>query len=278
MAESGSAWIEQLAADLAGQKAILRGLLRLCEATDSIRWLVIGCSFGRGAADWLSDLDVAIGVRDEDFASSLPQIRQAVGSLGDLVDSYHHRLPGVLTVHERLFAQFAGRLQLDLVVFAASEPIGSVPDAVVLYDPDDLVAGSADRPAVTAEQIREWAFESWCALADAGKYLRRRSVWEALDRLHAARARFWQLWAVAQQVRQPQYGLTSILDFAPGQLPPGIERTASDLDPARLLAAAQQLARLLNEIGLLLPADQRAALPAAMAGYISDDLAEIDIR
>jgi len=149
---------------------------------------------------------------------------------------------------------------------------------VVLYDPDDQVAGANDRPPVTAEQIREWAFESWCALADAGKYLRRRSSWEALDRINTARARLWELWAVAMQVSQPEYGLTSLLDFAPEQLPPGIERTACDLDPARQLAAARQLAQLLSEVGSLLPADQRAALPADMASYISKDLAEIELR
>jgi hypothetical protein len=277
VAGSGSEWIEQLPADLGGQKTILRGLLRLCEANDSIRWLVIGCSLGRGSGDCLSDLDVAAGVRDEDFTAAAPRIRRAVSRLGDLVESYHHKLPSVLAPHERIFAQFAERCQLDLVVFAASEQIGSVPDVVVLYDPAEQVVVTDSRQQVMPEQIREWAFRAWCALADAGKYLRRGSPWETLDRLNEARAQLWQLWAAAQHVSQPQYGLTSILDFAPEQIPPGIEQTVCDLDFGRLLSAARQLAGLLDQVGGQLPAQLRAALPAAMASYISNDLSLIDV-
>src|SRR5450755_541194 len=95
----GRDWIGQLPAELAGQRAILEGLLGLCEDSESIRWLVIGCSLARGAADRLSDLDVAMGVRDEEFPVITPGVRRAVGRLGDLVDSYHHRLPGVPGTH-----------------------------------------------------------------------------------------------------------------------------------------------------------------------------------
>src|SRR5712691_4883263 len=190
----GLDWIDRLPAELAGQQALLRCLLALCEADDSIRWLVIGCSLARGAGDRLSDLDLAVGVRDDEFDAIVPVVRRAVDSLGDLVESYHHQLPSVRTTHERIFAQFANRCQVDLMVFPASEPIGSVPNVVVLYDPDGHVVISSDRQPVTPEQIREWAFRGWCALADAGKYLRRRSPWEALDRLTEARSQLWQLW------------------------------------------------------------------------------------
>ena len=60
-------WVEQLPNEMAGQRRLLRGLLSFCEAEESIRWLVIGCSVARGAGDHLSDLDVAIGARDDDF-------------------------------------------------------------------------------------------------------------------------------------------------------------------------------------------------------------------
>jgi hypothetical protein len=181
----GRDWIGQLPAELAGQRAILDGLLELCEDGESIRWLVIGCSLARGAADRLSDLDVAMGVRDEVFHPVTAQVRRAVGRLGDLVDSYHHRLPGVPGTHERIFAQYADRCQLDLVVFPASVPGGAVPGA-------------------------------------------------------------------------------------------GMPDTVADLDPARLLAAARRLAALLSETGRRLPAEQRAALPDAMARYITDDLASLE--
>ncbi len=63
-------------------------------------------------------------------------VRAAVDNLGNLVDSFHHQLPGVATVHERIFAQYADRCQLDLVLLPAAIPSGSVPGAVVPYDQD----------------------------------------------------------------------------------------------------------------------------------------------
>jgi len=267
--------IDDLPPELAGQRALLRGLLALCEADDRISWLVIGCSLARGAGDRLSDLDMAMGIRDEDFEAARPDIRRAVDGLGELVESYYHQLPGLTQAHERIFAQFADRSQVDLVLFPASVPGGSVPNVVALYDPDDRVVIAGERKPVTSGQIREWAFGGWCALADLGKYLRRGSTWEALARLNEARAQLWQLWAATLDVPDPQYGLTSILDFAPGQVPASFEGTVADLDPGRLLDAARRVAALLHEAGERLPDDQRADLPGAMARYITADLEQI---
>ncbi|MFI5081914.1 MAG: hypothetical protein ACHQCE_12635, partial [Streptosporangiales bacterium] len=219
----GLDWIDDLPSELAAQRGLLRGLLALCDADDRISWLVIGCSLARGAGDRLSDLDMAMGIRDEDFEAARPDLRRAVDGLGELVESYYHQLPGLTQAHERIFAQFADRSQVDLVLFPASVPGGSVPDVVVLYDPDDRLVTAAERKPVTSGQVREWAFGGWCALADLGKYLRRGSTWEALARLNEARAQLWQLWAVTLDVPDPQYGLTSILDFAPGQVPASFE-------------------------------------------------------
>ena len=271
----GPDWIDDLPPELAGQRALLRGLLALCDADDRISWLVIGCSLARGAGDRLSDLDMAMGIRDEDFEAARPDIRRAADGLGELVESYYHQLPGLTQAHERIFAQFADRSQVDLVLFPASVPGGSVPNVVALYDPDDRVVIAGERKPVTSGQIREWAFGGWCALADLGKYLRRGSTWEALARLNEARAQLWQLWAATLDVPDPQYGLTSILDFAPGQVPASFEGTVADLDPGRLLDAARRVAALLHEAGERLPDDQRADLPGAMARYITADLEQI---
>jgi hypothetical protein len=272
---TGDAWIDQLPAELAGQKAIMRQLLAVCRSDNRVRWLAIGCSLGRGAADPLSDLDMALGVRDEDYDAVIGDIRAAVAGLADLVDSYHHLLPEVAGRHERIFAQYADRCQLDLVVFPASRQIGQAPNAVVLYDPDDQIVVSCEAPAVSPEQIREWAFRGWCALADLGKYLRRQSPWEALERLHEARAELWRLWAVAHDVPYAQYGVTSVLDYSPDDVPADMAATVADLDPGRLLAAALEVARGLREIGADLPADRRAALPDPMAAYITRDLSAL---
>ena len=236
MDSDGHRWIKELPAGLAAQQGLLRGLLAFCEADPDVTWLVVGCSLARDAGDWLSDIDAALGadIAEEQLASVFPRVRSAVDGLGELVDSYHHQLPGLALTHERIFAQYADRSQLDLVVYPATVSAGSIPNVVVLYDPDGVLAApeAAAPVVVSPSQVREWAFQGWCALADLGKYVRRGSAWEALERLHEARAQLWQLWAAVRGVPQPQYGLTSVLDFAPAFLPDGIEDTVSDLDLA----------------------------------------------
>lgn len=271
----GCAWVERLPAELAGQRAILRRLLAACESTETIRWLVIACSVGRGAGDWLSDLDLGMGVSDDVFDVALSDVRQVVDDLADLVDSYQHQLPGLTIRHERIFAQYTDRCQVDLVVVPALQTLGPVRDEVVLYDPDNHVTGSYRQQAVTPQQIREWAFGGWCALADLGKYLRRGSSWEALQRLNEGREQLWRLWAAVLDVPNPAYGLTSILDFAPDRVPAGVGATVSDLDPGRLLAAARSMAGQLSALGDRLPREHQAALPDAMSRFVTSDLAEM---
>lgn len=281
MGQDGARWIEELPAGLAAQRDLLRGLLAFSRADPDVKWLVVGCSLARGAGDWLSDIDAAVGVLDEQLPGGFPRVRSAVDGLGELVESFHHQLPGLALTHERVFAQYADRSQLDLVVYPATVFAGSIPNVVVLYDPEDLlvvpVAPDARPPEagapvpVAPEQVREWAFLGWCALADLGKYVRRGSVWEALERLHEARTKLWQLWAAAGGVPQPQYGLTSVLDYG-AVLPDGIEGTVAGLDLGSLLAAGLRVAELLGEVGGQLGEEQRAVLPSAMGSFVLSDL------
>jgi hypothetical protein len=273
MSADGTDWIEALPAELGGQRSLLRRLLEQCRADQRIRWLAIACSLGRGNADRLSDLDLAIGVSDADFDAALPDVRRIVDGLGELVDSYQHQIPGRNVLHERIFAQYADRCQVDLVVFRASQDMSSVKDVVVLYDPDEHIGPAFEPQPVTPEQVMEWAFAAWCALIDLGKYLRRGSWWEALQRLNDARSQTWNLWAVALGVPNPGYGLTSILDFAPGRLPPAMTGTVGDLDPDRLLATARNLADQVHAACGALPAGLRTMLPEAMGHYVTEDLA-----
>jgi len=277
MLVSGMTWIEQLPDEMTGQQMLLRGLVSLCEAEESIRWLVIGCSLGRGAGDYLSDLDVAIGVRDDDFTAAIPKIHLAVAGLAELVDSYQHQMPGVAGDHMRIFAQYADRTQVDLMIFPASRGANAFAGAVVLYDPDAMISTREHRDPPTPAQVREWAFHGWCALADVGKYLRRGSAWEALLQLNNARDELWRLKAVLDGVPDAQFGVISILDFAPDTIAPGMAATVADLDPARLVSAARQLANLLDQFGQQLPAEHRAALPEAMARYVISDLRQLTL-
>jgi len=297
MDRDGARWIEELPAGLAAQRELLHGLLAFSQADPDVKWLVVGCSLARGAGDWLSDIDAAVGVVDEQLPAAFPRARSAVDGLGELVESFHHQLPGLALTHERVFAQYADRSQLDLVVYPATVFAGSIPNVVVLYDPEDLLAvpgapdagapdagapdagapdaGAPDAGAPVAvppEQVREWAFLGWCALADLGKYVRRGSAWEALERLHEARAQLWQLWAAVRGVPQPQYGLTSVLDWPPAVLPAGIEETVSGVDVGSLLAAGLRVAELLGEVGGQLGEEQRAVLPSAMGAFVLSDL------
>jgi hypothetical protein len=275
MSVIGMTWVDQLPDEMAGQRILLRGLLSFCEAEESIRWLLIGCSVGRGAGDYLSDLDMAIGVRDDDFAAAIPKVQLAVDGLGQMVDSYQHQLPSVAAAHMRIFAQYADRSQVDLMVFPASRGSQPFAGAVVLYDPDAVVVTRDHREPPASAQVREWAFHGWCALADVGKYLRRGSAWEALLQLNNARDQLWRLTAVAGDVPDPEFGVISILDFASETIAPGMTATVADLDHARLVSAAQQLASLLDQVGQHLPAEHRAALPEAMARYVISDLRQL---
>jgi hypothetical protein len=272
----GRDWIEALPDELSGQRALLRRLLAACEANDSIRWLVVACSVGRGAADRFSDLDMGMGVSDDNFDTALADVKRIIDDLGELVDSYSHQLAERSLRHERIFAQYANRCQIDLVVIPASQSIGAVRDETILYNSGEHEVAAFEQQTLTPAQLREWAFAGWCALIDLGKYLRRGSPWEALQRLHEARDCAWRLWAAVLDVPNPQFGLTSILDFAPGRLPAGMGPTVSDLEPTSLLAAARSLAGQLTEAGEQLPPAQREMLPAAMARYVNDDLASID--
>jgi hypothetical protein len=279
MRTDGREWINGLPDELDGQRAIMLALLDWCEADQRARCLVVACSVGRGAADRLSDLDLGLllDVEDADFDEAVADVRRAVDAASELVASYHHKLPNVAFRHERIFAQYANRCQVDLVVIALAEEYGGVRDEVVLYDPDgrrQRVAAFVQQP-VSAAQAREWAFNGWACLADVGKYLRRGSAWEALERLHQARAEYWRLLATACDVPNPQFGITSLLDFAPERVPAELSATVSDLHPGGLLSAARGLAGELAKVGDRLKPELSAALPDAMADYIVSDLAAI---
>lgn len=212
--------------------------------------LVVGCSFGRGQADELSDLDTNMGVADEAWAAFFEDVDVLARQIGDLVDVLHHQIPELGELpHRRTFAQYRDGVQLDLVIQPVSYwTRGRTPDMVVLSDPDGRARRVVEPSNLRASinEVREWAFLGWAALADCAKYIRRGSLWEALDHLHEARHQAWRLWAVSKGVPQPVYGLTSILD-TPGTDPPlGIASSAPHLNRGELVAAALVCAELVD--------------------------------
>ena len=189
----------------------------------------------------------------------------------------------------RIFAQFGDGTQLDLAIMAEPEVRRgpAAPDFVSLYQaarppglrgpprrpasPSPVPAGDGHRraDAVTADQIREWAFSGWCALADTAKYLRRGSLWEAHDKLHAARHQIWALCSAAEGALYPWHGLSQVLDHDPDRLPPGIEATIAVLDAADLRRAARASAAVLSAVSEAAARRQQAGLPDAMARYVT---------
>lgn len=277
MSLSGRAWIGALPRALDRQKVLLERLLILAEDDAAILWLLIGCSLERDQADRLSDLDLGMGIKDDDFADSTQRILESITSMEGSVDSFLHRMPELTTEHARVFAQFADRTQVDLVMFPASQRSGFVPNTVILYDPGNLLSTDGERRSTSARLAREWSFLAWCALIDIGKYLRRRSPWEALARLDQARGYVWKLIALAEGIREPQYGLTSLWDFARDRVPPEMEGTVSDLDLADLLGAAKLLAEILHQVESRLSSVDRRTLPHAMEQFVVADLARVEI-
>jgi hypothetical protein len=305
---TGRAWLATLPGELAAQRRVMAGLVDRCEAWPLARSLLVGCSLGRGAADALSDIDAALGV-DADrgpagadrVATAEAMVVAALPDLGPVVDVLRHQTGTADQWARRIFAQFGDGTQLDLAVVAQADIEirrrgGGAPDFIPLYQgsaPPDSLTPNAPAPnapapasggqpggapsaayAVTGDQVREWAFLGWCALIDAGKYLRRGSLWEAHNQLHEARHHIWALWAAAHGALYPWHGLSQVLDHDPGNLPPGIEATVAGLDTTDLYRAARASTEILATVSAAAARRQPAELPTAMAAYVTRVLCE----
>lgn len=291
---AGRRWLAGLPDQLDRHRRLLTRLLDLCEREPLAASLSVGCSLGRGAADPLSDVDAALGVHTVRGALGAPDVlavEQAVAAALPI----HDPVVGVLRQRvgppdrfiRRVFAQYRDGLQLDLAVLADTEVrrAAAAPDFVALYrTPTPAPAEDPDSPPVdtfpaadtaTAEQIHDWTFLAWIALADTGKYLRRGSAWEAHHRLHEARDHIWALWAAATGATYPWHGLSQALDHNPDHLPPGIQATVTGLDHVDLRRAARATAEVLTHVSALAAAAHTAQLPAELAAHVSADLITI---
>lgn len=246
-------WLGALAEQLPAQAKIVEGLARAVETSDRWRSLVVGCSLGSGRGDEYSDIDAGLV-----FASSLSvDMLESAGvelveQVADVVDVLVHRYPDWPEDARRFAVEYVNGVQLDLAVFASpwrrtratDVPIvdkdGDLADVVV--PPADLLAERLRR------QAREWAMLGWWSVSDVAKYLRRDSRYEAAARIDDVRSQCLRLFAAANDVPDPGYGLTSLLDFPPWQLPDGIADTyCLPDDPRSVRAAARAVADLLAE-------------------------------
>jgi len=229
---------------------------------------------GRGVADDLSDLDCELSLEADAWPAGLDLVEPLIRSAGVVVDLLHHQWPGAgATEHRRTAAVYDSGVQLDLMVWPATAWSGMhPPDTIVLHATRQVFtrAWDAARARPTVEQLREWTFLGWWSLLDAAKYLRRRSPWEARQRIEEARDAVWRLEAAAQQLPFPQYGVTALLDAEQPRLPDGVEGTATGLEPELLWEALTRCAELLDATwALAAAADDGAAdaQPPALASW-----------
>jgi hypothetical protein len=117
-------------------------------------------------------------------------------------------------------------------------------------------------------------FDAFVHLSGCAKYIARGSPWEVLESLHRARTELWRLWAAAQRVPDPQYGLTAVLDSPPTPLPDDIDKTVASLDREQLLRAAITCCELLLRVWpSAISAVSDRALPApTVAGEVRRQL------
>jgi hypothetical protein len=221
-------------------------LRQTVDARDDLRWLELGCSLGAGGGDEHSDTDVAIGYVG---ALSAEEMESLAGAIVEAIDDEPvsvlvHRMEGWPHEVRRVAVGFADDVQLDLVLLPGDSREG-VPDRTsVLVDKDERLRTAWTPPSrqpPNESMLHEWTFLGWWALSDAAKYLARTSLFEAVEALGEARKHALQLFAVSRSVPYPAFGLVSLLDFPPFELPPTLVNTycpPSDFDSVRTATVA----------------------------------------
>lgn len=246
--DAGS-WIGSLPPALARHADVIRRLLTETTTDARLRILVVGCSIGRGVADELSDIDAYVAVAPADWLRYLDETSAMLGRLGDLMDEFHTRVtPDGKDPYQSSWALYGDGVLLELVIASAPKEVRPRRDWVVLHDPDGRVTAQQPDHFASPEEVRQWGYEAWSTLLLCDKYVRRQSLWEALETLQYSRTRLWRIWAAARRIPDPQFGLTAVLDSDRPSAPPGIGTTHSTLDARGLARAALACAELLEAL------------------------------
>lgn len=239
------------AGDLPAHTEVLEGLQREVDASEQWRWLELGCSLAAGRGDQLSDIDAGIGYAESLAVEDVDRVGAAlVQAVGSPLDLLVHAMPGWPPEVRRFAVEYTNGVQLDLVLMPAQQRQGIPEGAIAVVDKDARLAVPwrppvADPP--TVDEAREWMMLGWWALSDVAKYLRRGSLFEAVERIGEARQQALRLFAVARRIPYPAFGLVSLLDAEPGELPDGLDRTyCVPNDPGAVAAAAHATADLLE--------------------------------
>jgi predicted nucleotidyltransferase len=176
------------------RKLLERAFARFRDDTRAVG-LVVGGSLARGGADFYSDVDLYVVVRDgafEDVVAERNSTSQAVGSplFGFDVDP----VPGGSTDHIVLYE---GPVKFDFMYLRESD-LGTHPrwdGCVVLKDTDGRVGATVARSEAlgpggpSAEDLSELNQKFWTLCWYAFGKIERGELWEALDGLHSIRGR-----------------------------------------------------------------------------------------
>lgn len=242
------------ARDLPRHAHVVESLRTAVRGDEFWRWMELGCSLAAGRGDELSDIDAGIGYRGNTSAEHLIELgTDLVGTAGPIVDLLVHHMPGWPEQTRRFAVEYESGVQLDLVLMPAERRPGLPDGSLALVDKDGTLANPFTPPVAEpppGETAEEWLMLGWWALSDVAKYLRRGSLHEAVARIGEARTLALQLWAVAIGIPYPSFGLTSLLDYPPFELPDGLEATyARPSSRAEVIEAAWATADLLERAG-----------------------------
>ena len=239
-------------AHLARHDQLIARLATAVSSSAELRWLEICCSLAAGRGDERSDIDAGIGYSEEVNPAAVEEIGSSVvESLAPVAEMLIHILPGWPAETRRFAVEFENDLQLDLVVMPATRRTGLPTGAVAVVDKDDNLTSPWQPPVEgppSVAEAREWLMLGWWALSDTAKYIARRSLFEAVDRMVEARQQALKLYAVGEQVPFPSFGLVSLLDFPPHEVPERLALTyATPSTLSEVAAAADATAGLLEE-------------------------------
>jgi hypothetical protein len=241
--------LTSLGHDLPAHAELLDRLTAAIESDERWRWLEVGCSLAAGRADELSDIDAGAGYAGDLTPDQLNHVGlRLVQAGGPIVDHLVHSMPGSPPEVVRFAVEYQSGVQLDLVLAPAGSRLGLPDVSVAAIDKDDQLATKWTPPVAgppSIDQAREWTMLGWWAVSDATKYIRRGSLFEAAERVAEVRTYALQLFATGRRIPYPSFGLTSLLDYPPFELPERLAGTypspADRADVVRSLGATVDL-------------------------------------
>ena len=243
--------LDRLQERLPRHGALLGAMRSVVVADERWRFLELGCSLGAGEGDDLSDIDAGIGYLDVASSDVAGAATEFAARIGEPLDLIVHGMDGWPSDVRRLAATYDDGLQLDLVVMPAAMRAGRPDRTIVLVDKDhqlDREVTPVRRPPPSVEEAREWTVLGWWAVSTADKYVRRRSLFEAVHAIDEARTHALRLWAAGHSIPYAAFGLTSLLDVPPFELPATLLSTyAVPDDPTKVAAANVAVADLLDD-------------------------------